>query len=110
MAAKRGEVWTGDLGQPMGVVPVVIVQNEAAEVVDTTIIVPLTENMAEAGIATNVRLDANDEMGLERPYVALCPQLRVLRVTRLKVRLGTLSRESLDEIEQRLAFLLGLPS
>lgn len=108
MAAKRGDVWSADLGQPHGVSPVVILQNEAAEVVDTTIVVPLTERMEGADVVTNVRIEVS-EAGLERPHVALCPQLRVLRVSRLRTRLGTLSHEKLSEIEQRLAFLLGLP-
>ncbi len=105
---KRGEVWSADLGQPKEW-PVVILQNEAAEVIDTTIVIPLTQHTEGAGLATNVSL-AVGEANLTRAHVALCPQLRVLPVAKLRRQLGVLPHEKLSEIEQRVAFLLGLPA
>lgn len=105
---KRGEVWSADLGQPPERL-VVILQSEAAEVVDTTIVIPLSERMEGAGLATNVSLKVG-EANLTRPYVAVCPQLRVLPVAKLRRHLGVLPHEKLSEIEQGIAFLLGLPA
>jgi len=48
---KRGEIWTADLGQSREW-PVVILQSEAAEVVGTTIVIPLTEDMGKVGLRT----------------------------------------------------------
>jgi mRNA-degrading endonuclease toxin of MazEF toxin-antitoxin module len=59
--------------------------SEAAEVVGTTIVIPLTEDMGKVG-------------------------LRTLSSRRIRLRLGMLPREKISEIEQRVAFLLGLPS
>lgn len=104
---KRGEVWPADLGQSPERL-VVIMQNEAAEVIDSTIVIPLTQHMELANLATNVRLEAG-EANLTRPYVALCPQLRALPVAKLLRRpLGELPPEKISEIEQRIAFLLRL--
>jgi len=105
---KRGEVWSADLGAPPEKL-VVILQNEAAEVIGTTIVIPLTQHMEAAGLATNVLLVAG-EANLTQPHVAQCPQLRVLPVAKLRRGpLGMLPHEKVSEIEQRIAFLLGLP-
>jgi mRNA-degrading endonuclease toxin of MazEF toxin-antitoxin module len=104
---KRGEVWSADLGQgdPNFVI---ILQSEAAEVLGTTVVVPLRDGTAGAELATNVFLPSG-EVNLARASVAMCPLLRAIPVKRLGARHGNLSREKLAEIEQRVAFLLGLP-
>ena len=108
IAPTRGEVWSAELTPGNGQL-VVIVQNETAEIVGTTIIVPLIEDPSKVGIATNVSIPAEEESGISRPCVAICPLLRAVPIRRLRVREGRLSREKLSEIEQRVAFLLGLP-
>ncbi len=105
---KRGEVWPADLGQPPERL-VVILQNEAAEVIDTTIVIPLTQHMELASLATSVPLEMG-EANLTRSYVSLCPQLRSLPVTKLRRSpVGELPHEKLSEIERRVAFLVRLP-
>ncbi len=108
VSPRRGQIWQANLGQGV-VIPGVIIQSEAAEVVGTTIIVPLTDDTQKADLATSVLLVAATT-NLERNYVALCPQLRVLSVSKLQELLGTLTEAQLREIEQVLAFLLGLPA
>ncbi len=107
-APKRGEVWSADLVQGSSQL-VVVVQNEAAEIVDTTIIVPLIEDPSKAGVATNVSIPAEEQSGIPRACVAICPLLRAVPIRRLRVCYGRISRAKLSEIEQRVAFLLGLP-
>ena len=105
---KRGEVWSADLKQGDSNL-VIILQSEAAEVFRTTIVVPLRDGTVGAELATNVFMPRG-EADLERPSVAVCPLLRVIPVKRLGARHGNVSFEKLAEIEQRVAFLLGLPS
>ncbi len=107
---KRGEVWLADLGPQAGQKPVVILQSEAAEIIDTTVIVPLTTRTEQAIFVTNVSIEAGGDASLTRPHVALCAQLRSIPVDRLQRRMGELSHEQISEIEQRLAFLLGFPT
>lgn len=104
---SRGEVVLADLGGgPL--CPVLILQNEAAEIVGTTIVVPLTVHFPESVGATKVLIDVGDGP-LPTRHVANCAQLRVLPVNRLKDTLGPVRIDKLREIESVVSFRLGLP-
>jgi mRNA interferase MazF len=102
-----------DLGRPQGHEqafkrPVVILQIDTLNYLNTVMVVPLTSrtDRGNSAIAVPVR---PGEGGLDLPSVALCHQLRALDVRKLESHLGELPPDRLNEIEGVLAFVLGLP-
>ena len=113
MIVKRGEVWMADLNpvrgsEQAGMRPVLIVQTNAINRFTTTVLaIPFTTNLRRAGLPSCVQV-ASDEGGLSSDSVALCHQLRVLNKTRITRRMGKLSVPTLEKIENRVLFTLGI--
>jgi len=110
---QRGQGWLADLGQPRGHEqaykrPVVILQIDSLNYLNTVMVVPLTSRTDRGNSATTVSVHPS-EGGLDRPSVALCHQLRALDARKLESHLGELPPERLYEIEAAVAFVLGLP-
>lgn len=110
---RRGQVWIADLGKPQGreqalLRPVVILQVDLLNEMNTVVIVPFTSQTKRGKTAVSV-LAQPGEGGLRLPSLALCHQIRALDVTKLQNLLGQLPQERLYEIESVVAFVLGLP-
>ena len=110
---RRGNVWMADLGAPQGreqayVHPVAILQVDALDGLSTVVVVPFTSKLNRAKSATTVLVQPG-EGGLKLASVALCHQIRALDVRKLQTHLGQLPPLRLYEIENVLAFVLGLP-
>jgi mRNA interferase MazF len=110
----RGELWWADFGLPFGSEPgfrrpVVILQDDAFNKsnIHTTIIVPLTTNMALAEAPGNVVLP-NDESSLSKDSVLVVSQLSAVDKQRLIERIGTLKRQTLEEVEEGIKLILNL--
>jgi mRNA interferase MazF len=109
----RGEVWRADLNpqkgsEQQGTRPVVVVQVDLLNRVgNTVVVVPFTSNVKRASLPSAVLVLAGLG-GLANDSVALCHQVRVLDKTGLLSRLGALPPTSIDAIEDRLRFVLGL--
>jgi mRNA interferase MazF len=114
-AAKRGEVWLVDLGQPKGDHeqagrrPAVIFQTDDLSQLSTVVVIPLTTQIKRAGFANTVWIPAR-EAGQDQDSVALCHQIRVLDRRKLVHKIGELASERLSEIEASVLFVLGIPS
>jgi len=113
--ARRGEIWLLDLGDPKnddheqaGRRPGVILQTDDMSAFNTVVIIPLTTQLKQAGLASTVLIPAN-EAGQKHDSVVLCYQLRVLDRRKLIRKIGELLPERLSEIEATVAFVLGLP-
>lgn len=108
----RGEVYTVDLGQPIGhepafqrpavVVSVDILNNGPGRLV---VVVPVTS--VGYGLRSHVELEPGDS-GLDRTSYARCDQLRVVSVERLSTRQGLIGPERLQAIGHALRFVLDL--
>ncbi len=113
MKVARGEIWLADLNptrgsEQAGSRPVLILQNDAINAFTSTLIaVPLTTNLRRATLPSCVRVDRG-EGGLANDSVVLCHQLRVLDKSRLYRKLGLVSRQTIDDVESRLLFTLGI--
>lgn len=113
MKVARGEVWLADLNptrgsEQSGSRPVLIVQNDVINAFTSTLLaIPLTTNLRRAALPSSVRIDRG-EGGLASDSVVLCHQMRVLDKSRLFRKLGSVSRKSLEEVETRLLFALGI--
>jgi mRNA interferase MazF len=114
-AAKRGEVWLVDLGQPKGDHeqagrrPAVIFQTDDLSPLSTVVVIPLTTQIRRAGVANTVWIPAR-EAGQDLDSVALCHQIRALDRHKLVHKIGELAPELLSEIEASVLFVLGIPS
>ena len=113
MTVKRGEVWLANLNltpgsEQAGVRPVIIFQNNAINQFTTTLLtIPLTTNLRRAALPSCVKV-GKGEGGLKNDSVALCHQLRVLDKTRLQRKLGSVSQNTIDEIESCVLFTMGI--
>ena len=109
---QRGEVWFADLGKPTGRElamerPVVVIKGDDAAAPNLTIVVPLTTQVRRREPSVTVDIPAG-EAGLRQDSLALCYNIRVLDTAKLAYRMGGLPSARLEEIGDRLAFLLGL--
>jgi mRNA interferase MazF len=113
MIIQRGELWYADLNpirgsEQAGQRPVLIFQNNAINPYTATVIaIPCTTNLRRAALPSCVRIPAGGG-GLVYDSVALCHQLRVLDRTRLDRRLGMVSAETMELIEDCVLFTLGI--
>ncbi|MEM8831149.1 MAG: type II toxin-antitoxin system PemK/MazF family toxin [Cyanobacteria bacterium P01_G01_bin.19] len=112
MTFNRGEVWLANLNPTQGseqggTRPVIVFQNNIISKFSTTIItIPLTTNLRRAKLPSSL-LIASGQGGLEKDSVALCHQLRVIDVTRLKKKLGQLSSSVIVDLETKVLLTLG---
>ena len=113
MTVQRGEIWWADLdpirgSEQAGVRPVLLFQNNAvSRFTTTTLAIPLTTNLRRALLPSCVRIPQG-EGGLTSESVALCHQMRVLDIVRLRTRLGQVSGQTLAEIERCVLFTMGM--
>lgn len=113
MTTKRGEVWLANLNptrgsEQAGTRPVIIFQNDAINQFTTTLLtIPLTTNLRRAALPSCIKV-SKGEGGLKSDSVVLCHQLRVLDKTRLQRKLGSVSQQTIDEIESCVLFTMGI--
>lgn len=108
----RGEVYSVDLGQPLGhepgfvrpavVVSIDILNNGAGGLV---VVVPITSTAY--GLRSHIEVEPGTS-GLDHTSYARCDQLRVIANERLASRLGHIRPDELQSIEQALRFVLDL--
>jgi mRNA interferase MazF len=112
VAPARGDVWTVNFDPVIGheqggVRPALIVSvnvmNESPA--GLLFVAPITGT--DRGIMAHVRIP-QQEAGLTKASVILTDQVRSISVRRLGRKLGRVSSSTMTEVEQRLAFLLGL--
>lgn len=112
MTFNRGEVWLANLNPTQGseqggTRPVIVFQNNIISKFSTTIItIPLTTNLRRGKLPSSL-LIASGQGGLEKDSVALCHQLRVIDVTRLKKKLGQLDSSVISDLETKVLLTLG---
>lgn len=112
---KQSEIWLFDpeptKGRELGkkVRPCLIISNSLWNKIPTglAIIVPLTS--VKKGISTHVRIPAR-EGGLPEESYALCEQIRCVSKERLIKKLGTVSRQTLEEVYSWILDLISLDS
>lgn len=100
----RGDVFEGDVPS-LGVRPVLVVTRQVAIPVLSSVIVALVTSTVR-GIPSELPL--NSEHGLPHPCVANCDNLLTLSKGRLGSRLGSLSFEDAERLDDALRFALQL--
>jgi len=109
---KRGEIYFANLNPVIGseqggVRPVLILQNDTGNKYSpTTIIAAVTSRHKRARLPTHVPL-ASREGPLDKDSVVLLEQVRTIDKSRLKEKIGKLSKEELDQVQDALKLSLG---
>src|SRR5947209_12484507 len=110
--ASRGEIWLVNLSPTAGreqagtrpalIISVDMFNHGAAEIV---IAIPITSRAK--GIPLHVGINP-PEGGLAVKSYAKCEDVRSISTARLKRKLGKVSAQAIDEVDDRLRILLGL--
>ena len=87
--------------------PVVVIKEDDATAPNLTVVVPLTTQIHRREPSVTVDIPAG-EAGLRQDSLALCYNIRALDTAKLVHRMGSLPDARLEEIGDRLTFLLGL--
>lgn len=110
---KRGEIWIADLRSSIGreitkVRPALIISNNAINTSSPTIIVlPISSQIPPVVGADRIFLPKK-ELKLSKDSVVLGGQIRAIDKTRLKKKIGAISKAKLSEVEEALRLALGM--
>lgn len=113
---KRGDIFYADLRPVVGceqggIRPVLILQNNMGNKYSpTTIVATLTSKTCKKELPTHIVLHKKDADGLPKDSIILCEQVRTIDKRRIKDKLGSVNKESLDYImdEVKNAFNISL--
>ena len=109
---KRGELYYADLSPVVGseqggVRPVLVVQNDIGNKYSPTVIAAaVTSKINKAKLPTHIELSAR-VYGLMKDSVVLLEQIRTIDKRRLKEKIGALSPEMMDRVNDALLISLG---
>ena len=106
---KRGEIWTvsdggGYAGKPR---PVVIIQDDAFDALDSITICPLTSDPADLPLF-RVALPPTAANGLKLESRIMADKITTVRKSKLGLRIGNLSNEDMRRLNQALVVFIGL--
>lgn len=105
---KRGDLYVaalpGDYGKPR---PVVVVQNDDIDNLESKIICPLT-TYDEPVAFLRLRVDPTAENGLESTSFVMVEKIITVPTWRFRQHIGRLEASALDTVSNRLAVILGL--
>lgn len=105
MVVKRGEVYYADVSPVIGpenggIRPVVIIQNDIGNRYSPTVVVAaITSQISKAKLPIHVELSSKD-ININRDSVVLLEQIRTLDKRRLKEKIGSISKEKMQEIDK----------
>lgn len=110
---KRGDIFYADLAPHVGseqggIRPVLVIQNDIGNKYSPTVIVAaITSQIGKAKFPTHVEIRAG-EFGLSRDSVILLEQIRTIDKVRLKNKVGKLSDEVMEKVNQAILISVGL--
>ena len=109
---QRGDVWLVALGaahagEPGKHRPAVIVSaDELLAGIDTELVVVVPVSSSRS--STPLRPHVSPDEGVDAASVAVCRSIRAVARTRLLERLGTVSPDTMHQVERALALILGI--
>jgi len=110
---KRGDIFYADLSPVIGseqggVRPVLVVQNDIGNRYSPTIIVvAITSQINKAKLPTHVEIKSTD-YGLPKDSVLLLEQIRTIDKRRLEEKIGHVTEDIMDKVNEALLVSLGL--
>lgn len=113
MIVKRGDIFYADLSPVVGseqggIRPVIIIQNDVGNKYSPTVIVAaITSQINKAKLPTHVEI-SSEEYGLNKDSVVLLEQIRTLDKRRLKEKIGHMTDNDMDKVDEALEVSVGL--
>jgi len=113
MAVKRGDIFYADLSPVIGseqggIRPVIIVQNDIGNKYSPTVIAAaITSQINKAKLPTHIEI-SSAEYGLNKDSVILLEQIRTIDKKRLKEKIGHISDELIEKVNDGLNISFGL--
>ena len=111
---RRGEIWWAELAEPRGSEPgyrhsVLVLQRDEvnASRINTVVVCLLTSNTALARAPGNTLLSRR-RTGLRRDSVANASQIATLNKSDLEERVGGVSRDLMDAVDEGVRWFLNL--
>lgn len=114
MEINRGEIWMINLDPTIGHEinkrrPGLVIQNDLGNKFSPmTIVLPISSQKIEKIYPFEVSLKKEKRIGLEKDSKVLCNQIRAIDKRRLSKKVGKLSQELMEEINNALKISLGL--
>ncbi|SKA87973.1 mRNA interferase MazF [Caloramator quimbayensis] len=112
-AVKRGDIFYADLSPVIGseqggIRPVLIIQNDVGNKYSPTVIIAaITSQINKAKLPTHVEI-SSEEYGLSKDSVILLEQLRTIDKRRLKDKIGHISDEIMQKVNESLRISLDI--
>jgi len=113
MTVKRGDIFYADLSPVVGseqggIRPVVIVQNDVGNRHSPTVIAAaITSKTDKTRLPTHIDITA-DAFGLSKNSVILLEQVRTIDKTRLREKMGHLTPDTMERVNDAISVSLGL--
>lgn len=112
---KRGEIFVADLNPAFGREihkkrPVLILSNNTLNQTLPTVIMAPFSSIVPEFVGPDVIKIKDPKIGLDKDSAIIINQLRSIDKSRLVKKVGTLSKEKLEEIEDAIKLVLGLES
>ena len=106
---KRGEIWTasGDAEYARKPRPVVIVQNQHFETLDSVAICGFTSDPTDLPLF-RILIEPTTLNGLQSPSRIMVDKILTIRKNRLGYRIGVLSEQDLKRLDRVITTCLGL--
>jgi mRNA interferase MazF len=105
---KRGDlikaVLPGEYGKPR---PCLVIQSDRLAKLDSVILCPLTSDLATDG-PTRFAVPAGGEGGLRLESLVMVDKVTAVSWSRCREHIGTLDAVAMQQIDARLAFVVGL--
>ncbi len=111
---RRGEIYLTALDPTVGreiqkTRPALVIQNDISNRVSgVTIVAPVTSTVRFPLNPVHVLLPADSETGLDNTSVAVFNQIRAVDRVRLLKRLGSVSKDTLSQVDEAIRISLGL--
>lgn len=110
---KRGDIFYADLSPVIGseqggVRPVLVIQNNIGNKYSPTVIIAaITSQINKAKLPTHIEI-SSEEYGLNKDSVILLEQIRTIDKRRLKEKIGSISGELMQKVNECVLISLGL--
>ena len=112
MKIKRGDIYYADLSpvvgsEQSGIRPILVIQNDIGNKFSPTVIgVPITSKN-KITMPTHIEIEGA-RYGLEKNSIILAEQIRTLDKSRLKDKVGTLDRSTMERVKRAIEISCGL--
>lgn len=112
MKVLRGDIFYADLSpvigsEQSGIRPILIIQNDIGNKYSPTIIAVAITSKTKNNMPTHIEIDGT-KFGLDKKSIILAEQIRTLDKKRLKEKVGSLDKKTLEKVKRAIEISCGL--